>query len=533
MVPDSVGRALTWEYWRRGMYWFVAANIGLALFFTVLLYSTLLSRTGLSYSQLRTELDHGMIAFVFWPPIVLSLAGWASLRRQYVLPVSTYRLVAWSLANGLAASLIMYVTLWLAMNVLYGANWPLWQPVLCALTFYLLSQSLMWWTGRSQLLAVGALSVAMAVGIPLGVEWVLQPLLERHESGAPAFSIAAVAVMLILFPLAYGLAVNGVARDRRGDGWSLQLFGRLWRALRARTAGRASPSAQRIATPRRFRSPHAAQLWAEWRAKGRPTVVVVAVGMVALLFGLTITRATPTDADAAVASVGLMLLMVSPFVGTYLGSDAGGFDRKTFSTTRPLTDRAIAAAVLKNVAFVVGIGALIWLAGMLAAAAIWRNESWRWLQVTWDRGLWHLANVCAGLGIAVLYAWSLCALGASLAMARSWFVASTGLGSLFFFAGFVWSMAFSNWPVYVLAGFCFLATFAVFVTACAQRLVSVWAVIGCLCGHLLFVAAILAWYHLRSHQPSFRDQFLVMGFAALPFAPFAAAPLALSWNRHR
>jgi len=519
------------------MYWFVAANIALALFFTLVLYSTLLSRTGLSYAALRPELNHGMIAFVLWPPIVIALAGWASLRRQYALPVPTYRLVAWSMANGVAATLMIFGILCLALDAIYRADWPFWQPALCAATLYLFLQAVLWSSGSSRLLALLALWAAIMLGGSLGIEWVLQPLLEVKEPGTEGIAAVTIAAMLVIAALSYGLAVNGVARDRRGDAWSLGFFVRLWQSLGDSTAAVWKRSAARVVGEERFRSPSHAQLWLEWRAKGRVCVLAVALTMIGLGIGLIFIRPTSADASGALAGVIGILVTVSPFVGVYLGSDSGGFDRKTFAATRPLTDRAIAAAVLKNVALVVVLGTLIWLAGALAIAAFWETQEWRELQKEWgrgvdlNRGIARLVEVFVGTWFAVLYVWALCALGASLAMARSWFVAAAGLVLLVLIAVLVRSMAFAAWPPPLLALCCLLATITAFLAAYAQRLVSPWAVIGCLAAYILFVASVLASSHDNSPSPHF--QMCLIGFAAVPFAPFAAAPLALAWNRHR
>ena len=398
MASHSVGWALTWEYWRRGMYWFVAANIGLALGFTLLLYSTLISRLGLNYAALRTELDHGMIAFVLWPPMVIALAGWASLRRQYVLPVSTYRLVAWSLANGAAATTLIYGAMWLAMVVIYGADWRLWEPALCAAAFYLLLQAIMWWTGSSRLLAAIALWTAFMLGASLGIEWVLQPLLDAKEPGTASIPPMTIVAMWVIAAVSYGLAVNGVARERRGDAWSLGFFARLWQKVGSATARASKRTATARAAQWSFRSPYAAQLWAEWRAKGRIWVATVALAVVGLGIGLALSRTTPADVSGALAGMTGLFVMLAPLVGVYLGSDSGGFDRKTFSATRPLTDRSIAAAVLKNVTLVVVLGALIWIVGAVTIAAIWQTQEWRELADEWHRGMWGVWKCTAVWG---------------------------------------------------------------------------------------------------------------------------------------
>jgi hypothetical protein len=85
--------------------------------------------------------------------------------------------------------------------------------------------------------------------------------------------------------------------------------------------------------------------------------------------------------------------------------------------------------------------------------------------------------------------------------------------------------------VVLAAAACFYATVAAFVAARRRRLLSGRAVFACLAGYVLLLV------YLYGASPAVDESVLThslrIGFAAAPFAPFAAAPLALSWNRHR
>ncbi len=108
MTTRTVAWALTWEYWRRGAIWLVPAVAGLVIACTGSLYGLILHVTRLHYSDLRAELDVGLLAFVMLPPVVLTVASFASSGRYHVLPIPTALFVGCTLANGALAAMLTY-----------------------------------------------------------------------------------------------------------------------------------------------------------------------------------------------------------------------------------------------------------------------------------------------------------------------------------------------------------------------------------------------------------------------------------------
>ncbi len=349
MTMRTVGWALTWEYWRRGTIWLVLAVAGLVIACTGLLYGPLLLVTGLRYADLRAELDTGLMAFILLPPAVLALLSRAAPRRYYALPMPTSLLVGSTLVNGALASIFAYWIVAIVLGRLLHANWPLLVPACWTATVYFVLQSLVWQVGRSRGLLILLMVLLLMIVMPLGFEYLLPHLLESDEQ-AVRTGLAILGEMLAVCGttcvLAYFLAVNGVARDRRGDVWScgwLSRAGRLPRSL----AARLSPIAiSKSVSPRAFRSPYAAQFWYEWRAKGRMIFLFVLAIWGGLWVWLCTGQRNLADIDAAIGGLGGLILFSTPFVGLYLGSDAGRFERRAFAATRPLSDSAMASAVL-------------------------------------------------------------------------------------------------------------------------------------------------------------------------------------------
>jgi hypothetical protein len=574
MTTRTVGWAVSWEYWRRGTMWFVPAVAGLAILCTTLLYSALLWRTGLRYADLRHELDDGLAAFVVLPAVVLAIASWTASRRNYTLPVSTPVLVAWTLLNGSLASATLYAIVAIVLSLLLGADWPLLVPACWAATSYALLQSLVWWVGRSR----GLLVLLVGLFVGLVAPFILDQLrihLRQLDGDlvrmAPNVPGGMLTVLVPAWLISYLVSVNGVARDRRGDGWTLDWLAQAWKTvcdwggllLRAKAAPPAPPldqegtgevqavaatydtdrvpcaePAQTTRPKRKFRSPQSAQFWLEWRAKGRMVPLSVMVCLAWLWIWFSIATLQPSDVDAAWGGLSGIMIVLAPLVGLHLGADSGQFNRRPFSTTRPLSDGDQAFAVLKNVALVVGGCTAIWLLGLAVTYTVmWPDHgAWQKIQQAWAEGP---GNFCSDYALPfayfVLFVWTLCALGASLALARGWLVALVGLGVPLLLTVVLW-IASQGGPLIetllvATVGSAFqCAAVILFAVARVLRLISTRTIVACLAGYVVLVVSVPTALGLGS---SAVERSLALGLCAAPFIPLAAAPCALYWNRHR
>jgi len=535
MMIRSVGYALSWEYWRRGMYWFVPAALAPTL---VCLLLVIVPRVPSSFrwAEVGTFLRPALVPFALTMPFILALASWTALRRHYTLPVPTLRLVWWSIVNGALAAAGTYCGAALALNGVLHADWPLAVPALCSATAYVVFQAALWWLGPSRgllgvLAATGCASLAAVGKLSAG----RVPLVERVQlpQDWSHLSATGVAVWLGVIGVSCLIAVNGVARDRRGEAWSLAWLSRRWAGLAESVSRRNRDQLGAVV----FRSAASAQFWFEWRAKGG-FVPLTLTGMLAALWLCFAILAIPSyDVQALLQGFTALFLVASPLVGIYLGSGPNGFDRKTFAGTRPLSDSVVAAATLRCAAASVGSAAVIWLVGSLVALAIWGPEAWQRLGTLWNAGLVRIwEDLGWGAGLMVLVCWTCVGLGASLAMSRRWLVAWSGgvFGGLLL--GFVYvvghvSEFLSEMLIVLVAAACWGCTIAAFRAAFGRRLLSNRALFLCLAGYLvllvyLYVASPAVVECALTHS-------LRIGFGAAPFAPLATAPLALSWNRHR
>jgi hypothetical protein len=547
MTMRTAGWALTWEYWRRGTFWLVPSVAGLIIACTGLVYAPLLSVTHLHYADVRAELDTGLLAFILMPPAVLAAASLAASRRHYALPVPTSFFVVCTLANGAVASASTYWIVAIVLGSLLHTHWPLLAPACLAATVFALLQSFVWQVGRVR----GSLFVLLVLFLwfvtPLTAHYLLPCLLPSDDQVAPA-GLAHLGKLFLILGLtwvcAYFLAVSGVARDRRGDGWSFSWFARVVTPLSRLWARFSQPGISTDRAGRDFRSPYAAQFWYEWHTKGRAVLLFVLAIVAGLWTWLIVGSPSLGDVDGTIGGVSGLFLFMTPFVGLYLGSDAGRFDRRVFSATRPLSDGAVASTVLKNVATVLCSCSTVWLLGVAVAVAIYRAKagSWShyhlasgWGQLYYARTyLGPLGHVLFGVSCYLLGAWTAIGLGAALALSRSWFVAVGGCGSVALLVGVFTSLYLKGLFLCGLPTLCLAGTLAAFLAAYRLRVISSRMIVTCLALYvLLCMVTLSAVAQMRTDPLELFNQFILAGDCAAPFAPLAAAPWALYWNRHR
>jgi hypothetical protein len=245
----------------------------------------------------------------------------------------------------------------------------------------------------------------------------------------------------------------------------------------------------------------------------------------------------PYEISTVLSSFAGMFVFLSPLMGVFLGSSSGGFDMKAFAATRPLSDSALAAAVLRSAAVGVVGAAIVWLAATMATLAVWVPADWQALRGTWNEGLvgFHRSYGERALMHLLMY-WTAVGLGVSLALSRQWFVCWGGVGSVALLLGFGISLdrlprgAATALLILALA-VCLGGTVAAFVAARRRSLMSRRMLFACLAGYL----ALLVYFYATTPlaEEPIINHIPIVCLTALPFAPLAAAPLALSWNRHR
>jgi hypothetical protein len=457
--------------------------------------------------------------------------------RLFTLPVRTRVLVGWPMVQGVATVALLWAA-W-AFFVLRPCRIevPLALTTLLAGAFTAVLQALLW--------------------LPFGLPWVrlvtallVLPVLLLAPLYGPLFGATEPGLRVCfaaLIPLAYGVALAGVARARRGETSDWRGLFRPLRSAARRPAWRPPP----------FSSPARAQLWFERRRRFLSFPLVVgcfATFHLAIVHWIELTE----DGKIRLGSNFLFFpLLVAPFVGCYLGrlgTSAGNpYQLSAFTATRPISSGALVAAKLQ----VAALSTLAAWAVVLLAASVWFLDAggfaqlpkW-WEHLRQQHPAWKLgAAVLLAAAVLLLLTWRL--------LVENLWIGLTGRPWVF--RGCL--LAYSTGFTLAVIRFARLADEPGFIdrlrealpwwagTAVLLKLLaSAWALRALvrrelleartlkrlLGGWLLAAAALFALAYAVVPSEAVSLPLLAFGVVlCLPLARIAAAPLALEWNRHR
>lgn len=468
-----------------------------------------------------------------------NLAGRQSIypARLFTLPVTTGALAGWPMLFGAAAMAIF----WTATRLF--AMWPssfeapvIWPAVL-AVVFLAWVQALTWMPYGLPGLRV---LVTMVLLVLLAVVVIAALHLEATEP-------VMLAILVPQLPLAFVVARSAVARARRGDTPD-------WPGFFARHDRLADvlPSHRD-----RFLSPARAQAWFEWRRFGRSLPAMV--GMV-LPFELVLLFMFPY-AEGIVFQTLAAVLLTPPILAVFVAATArtpnldGGdaYGLTPFIATRPLATADLVTAKLKTT---ISSALATWLLVLVTLSLGLRFSGASPVVVAWMQKLIEAIGTPRAVAIVVLTisaviasTWKLLVLSLTIGLSgRQWLVK----GSVFF----------------VLSLLAVIVPFAQWAVSRQRLMLLLWNALPWIAAFLVVVKmAAAAWFLVRlAERRLLSDRKLVLGAAAwtvtvmalygllvwlvptiliprfflalvailaTPLARLAAAPLALSWNRHR
>jgi hypothetical protein len=542
-VRPAEVRAIVWELWKRNRTGIAASLVALPLFSVAyrLLFPGGASGPKLliSFYPFGIALLHAAWVFTYSENDPKSgTAGFPA--RTFLLPVRTGVLVGIPFLGGAVGITAVYFAWALAVFRPIGVDLPLgWLPLLVA-TGLACFQTIGWTLGPFPSLRLLAYCVVV-VGLQ-GAGVLASGLLPTGFPARPILFVAAPMVMLG----AYLLALLGVSRNRCGE-WPPDSG---WIAARRRIAGE---TANRTASPPRpHPSPERAQLWYEWKQYG-----LLMPFYTGILLAVLLLSAADMRGDELWPFL-LVLVGLPAFVGSFVGPVharssfwSRDLEIPPFLATRPLSDAALANAKLGILAVGVLLSWLLVLAfGPLAVLRTGQGG-----RVV---GLWQALEAMLGrstvqggggmLAIALLaIPWILAASSLSLALTgrKEWlgraviagFVATVALLAIgwWLFRHPETIPELRSWVPAIEWGGATLAVAVattLFVAAARRGFLTPGSVrSAALAGvALAAVTAVLA----GMGGSAVRGHALPFGLAttALVLAPLAAAPLALSKNRH-
>lgn len=522
----SIPWAMTWMTVRRNPWTLAAAVLGANLI-PVLLLTALRAQGGVDPNDPAMIIMHIVLSQMSMFVFAAALFGTQGpVSKQFCFPASTATIVTWRLVPAMVLAAIGFSAGALAINAIFGLDWPVLGPALTIAVAMAAVQAAFWLTFESawMIVAVGA------VGAIIGT-W--------HKSrygswfSAPSqmwldVTPTDVAVLLAFTGLAFVGAIIGVARLRRGDripplgiaAWLLGMFDR----APEESLG--------------FRSPEAAHSWFEWRRKGwvLPGIVIFGMtcGMCAWLIG---SRETQELFDGFLAGGFLLTLvgMLGGLVFGIAGPNESTFPIGQFLATRPMTSERMARIILKGLARSVLAAWSIWLISFVIVFAILRANGFEPKNINLQDAWWYLPATLLG-------PWIVASIGASISLIGNEKLLTqmiTGVTAVFLAGMMFGSFALSESAREIfkqLAAVCIgigLIAATVWATFAARRraITDPPMIVAGVCAWLLLSASIVV--VAKQREANWSLIILGCGLAALAVAPMATAPLALAKNRTR
>jgi len=544
----SPALAISKEFWKRHR-WALSAVGTLVLGFAIVCAMWPPSRTDAMLYSIWFAMGLcyviGVFSYGFESPLESAESGFPA--RFYILPVRTSLLVGSPMVQGMIVS----VGLWVCWEHFVlrpgGVTTPSWWPVMLA-AIVATAQAILWFPfGLPWLrLLVGCVILfglfrapviydALIPSLGASPEWLANP---NHQNSALMVLAA------IMIPLAFLVARVGVSWARRGDSPNLQWLRH--RVRRPSDSWRTSPP---------FTSAMQAQMWYEWRLRGRGYMLsVIAILVLVICIGLFL-----TNRDSRY-DFGLIFLMIPPLIAGLGGAQMGSPGESirstamtTFAATRPLDEVALVSAKLRAITWT---AAITW-AIVLAITTIWTAATggFERLELLWEgavrkNGSAHATGFCVLLAVGlVLGTWR--ALVANLWVGlsgRIWLVPVLGvlISSVTFQFLFEWMRSNGDeilrdqllvWLQRIVGAAVvlkfFLTAWALHVlhrrgqlgTGATLTFVGIW---------ILVAVALFSvfWWLVPSTLVSLQN--LALGIVLLlPLGRLSVAPLALAWNRHR
>ncbi|WP_254510524.1 hypothetical protein [Anatilimnocola floriformis] len=532
----SVELALAADYARRGL-WIIPVVLLTITALPMWLFAAMRNDGALQPGMREAVVMHVTLTLVMGFGCAIAVyQSHGKLARHFIRPVSSARLVACQMTLGMLTMAAMYAIAAGIINI-GGAGWPVLGPAMFLAAALACSLAAIWSLEGStfaQLLGCIATTAPLVIwfnrcyGAQIIGDW---QRMWRQPTAVDALALGGMSLV------AFGVATLGVARARRGDVVDLSA---VWRWI-DRQFGDVMPMGK-------FASPHGAQAWFEWRQKMAALPALMLGGF--FVFACSVWAAGYMPSDELLVISGTMPLIVLIFVmpliaGLVAGNcsqDSGKPAMRFTLATRPVTDTFIANGILLNCLRSLAMTWAVWLCGWLLIAALlyWAGEHVivRQAVLPESMSMRHVATIAA---LSLTISWTLTSLMASLVAAgRAWLIVA--LLSLVFAVLLGLSLLNQFMPqrefdsvlsaVYVMGGTLFLGfTCTVFVLASRLRLITAWVWAPCVVLFLMAATFLVTNGVVRAEDGPFVWQ--GVGCLSLTFAPLAAMPMAVHYNRHR
>ena len=530
-------RAMLWQLWRRHRWGlaFDVAYLAVAALIVALLPVAMRTRVVGFYLTMTGSgvLLHVLTIFFYGLDTDLSKRDSGFPQRSFTLPVPTWKLVSVPMLGGLAAVYALWA--WFSLLVLRPCGYPArpWSPAAVVAAFAGVIQALAWTPFAEGWMRI-VLTIVMLV--LLGLSHFAIVFIAGIDS-----ELGNTIGLSLVWLAAYGVAVTGVSRARRGDALQWLALQRLVQRVADWQPGRR----------REFRSAAQAQRWYELRRGAALAPCYVGLLLVMLMPILFIEQSTGTAKwHLALAALGMPPLMFA-FFGATLGKPDPWTKSpiSSFLATRPLSCAHLVAAKFRAAV----VTSLLSCGMALAFLVVW---------LLFANNREALVRLCQGVspikisaiavaGLVGWWAFTWKSLAESFYIGltgREWVVNVAGIafGGLFLvlLGGGLWLYFYPDLLPAVMAWTPWLLGAAL----AAKAGLAAWTISGLHRRRLVPASQLMqrlaAWCAIVAVSSSCAIWLLPRVWATpwqliagcvflVPLSRLAAAPLALAWNRHR
>ena len=551
----SIKMAMFWEYWQQHRWWVLVFLVGLGSGMIILWWRLQNLNATASFFIHYFTMQLEMVVFlgmVFFRQFDVRKNRLSFCSRLYTLPIRTSVLVAWQMVFPALMVACLYLVTVGAARVAFSVTWPIAGPLLLLLAFLASMQAIVWITTGFPLLQIGlGILSYVQFGRFVSLRYGADNMFHLPRTPWEQLSGGDFLVLVLCAGVAYGIAVIGILRDRRGDCYG-------WVGLRAFFAG------LRDMLPRRsrsFRSVTRAQFWMEWHQKGWAAAeIVAALCLISVLVGGVGLR----NAEATFwlfLLVALISLCAPLYVGLMIGALGRRCEMTSFRATRPTSSftqsMVVTYTALWSMLMAWAVILLAWLITIGWFYLIDQGDAVAaQLQVSMDivKKIGY-SKILGLVALFPLYFWTAVGIGALFTlMGRTWLLWALYGGGLGFFVTLALLEGFGLIPEWLSIAFdkslpcaigiiCLAGTICIFAHACLRGLIHLWICPFAACvWAALFAGLWLAWRYAFvaglktlwfSRAPEASSIIMMGGLLTLTALPLAAGPLALAWNRHR
>jgi hypothetical protein len=525
----TIPAAMTWELLARGRWSILAALLATIALpgMTLGALSAISQVDPFNREMIAVHMILGQIGMFIVGATVFVATG--RMSRLYAYPARTSTLVAWRMGPAMAIAAMTFAAATAVINALFHLGWPVWSTACFLAVVVAAVQAATWLTERSLWSVFAVTVVAMLSGVWLRSRY--GPLVGEPTRLWTDLTAVEVFTMLVAAIAAYAVAVYGVARNRRGEPpFSVGIVDRL-----------AALFARRTAPVLEHPSPDHAQRWHEWQRKGWVAPMIVGSVLVIALPVWATTNRNPRELVEGLVAGGFMLTIAGCLAGLIFGHPGGkdgDFTLGGFLATRPMTNSRLASATLITAAQSLLMAWFIWLVVFLATLAVLATILRLPKQILpAELGWWYFPITLIGPWTAAAIVMTAGLTGRSKLFFQLAAAAAAGYITLAVISNYALTTGAQRWLDYALAvtvGVALVGSVAwLYTAALKRRMIRPATLVAVACVWAITTAIAVTQWPTGGDQSLLPAFALAAGLLALAVAPFAAAPLAMAWNRHR